>query len=163
MDPRWIALRPSRRALALLAAGILLAGLALAWADPLPDLPVVWKALALVPVAAALFWEGRKLGHIGKGVAHAFYLIDLNDLADPDQPGHKQSGARLGIRLLVGPENTVQQGVVLEGAFVTPAFTAIPYRLEGDTAWRPGRMLSLWPDSLEREAFRALRVRLKWR
>ncbi len=147
--------------MAMLAAGVLFAALAVIWANPLPNVSPVWKAALAALILAVLVWDTRKLMRKGDDAVRGLYLLDL----DPPGQGAQgvQQAPRTGIRLLMGSAGAVQEGIVASGAFVTPFFTAIPYRLEGDPIWRPARILSLWPDSLEREAFRVLRVRLKWR
>lgn len=161
-DARWIELRPSLRALVLTAAaaGAALAVIVLA---PLPLWPrvgfiVLWVAASLIEFRAQRLQAGgsvlalrlfeRERAAVARGeAALAIEVCTRRDV---------QKGA-------AAP--SPRRGVVLDGCFVAPWFTAIRFRLDDDPAWRRAwpRVVALWPDSIDAEQFRQLRVLLKWK
>ena len=177
-DPRWIRLRPSRIHLAVAVAGAVGAGAVVAL---LPTPAWVQSGLIVAIVLLALYEIQRaRLG--GAGAASAFYLFDTDttaaEFAGDGTSATSAHMARpaLAIRLLVAPQPgkkgdtghnlpTELEGVVLANAYVTPWFTSLPYRLTSDPPWRQRwpRIISLWPDSLDADAYRRVRVQLKWK
>lgn len=153
-DPRWLRLRPSRIHLALAVAGGTGACL-IALLLPAP----AWARMALL-VALILLTvrEVRRARLLGGQPVLAFYLIDAEPLAAAPNPG---SGPAIRLRLATASE---QEGIVLSGAYITPWFSSLPYCLADDPPWRRRwpRLLALWPDSLDADEFRRVRVRLKW-
>ena len=165
-DPRWLRLRPSRIHLAVtmggaLAAVIILTLLHLPW----------WVRLVLMAAISFLaVREIRRARLLGCGAVTAFYLLDMKSPTDAAEGSNAAESAVLAIRLR---HNAVQsqkvaaevEGVVLVGAYVTPWFTSLPYRLPTDPGWRQWwpRIIALWPDSLDADAFRRVRVQLKWK
>jgi hypothetical protein len=171
-DPRWVTLRLSR-----LGLGFNLAALSTAVYVTLDRLPPevfpLWiRAVAVLLMVSGTVWHIRASFPNRRGAIDAFVLTERsgNDagLAEP---------AFVGIRVRLNREpvsgdphrsdnemDPMFEGYVCAGAFVTPWFTAIPFRLDGDGRWRKvwPRLLPLWPDSLDAEAFRQVRVRLKW-
>lgn len=177
-DPRWIVLRVSRINLGITLLGALLALPLMWWINGVP----LWIRLSLLLAIALCFaWDLRLILQKGQGSVAAFYLFDLDD--DPKQgtpPGTKvapswsrnvnESSPRLGIRVrfLNGSNPLVSadhEGIVVPGAFVSPWFSALRYRLKADPPWRRWwpRVVALWPDSLDAAQFRATRVALKWK
>ena len=167
-DPRWIRLRPSRIHLAVAVAGALGAGAVIALL-PIP----AWVRLGLIAAIVLLaLHEIHRARQRGAGAVSAFYLFDVDAAAQLAPHGNEARRARppLGIRLRVtarrGQEpSAALDGVVLASAYVAPWFTSLPYRLTGDPPWRQRwpRIISLWPDSLDADAYRRVRVELKWK
>jgi hypothetical protein len=154
-DPRWIRLRPSRRSMALTVLASIAALGVIGWV-PLP----FWLRVAFIVLwAGASIIEFRAQGHIAAGAVMGLRLFDR----DPARVGKGETA--LGIEIKTRRDTTRRAGVVLTGCFVTSWFTAIRYRLDGDARWRRvwPRVVPLWPDSLDAEPFRELRVMLKWK
>jgi hypothetical protein len=57
------------------------------------------------------------------------------------------------------------EGLVNPRCYVSTYFTSISYRLATDPSWRRWfpRVLSIWADGIDKDAFRRVRVVLKWR
>ena len=147
----------------------------------LPTPAWVQSGLIVAIVLLALHEIQRaRLG--GAGAASAFCLFDINttaaEIAGDGTIATTAHTARpaLAIRLRVASQqgkkgNTGHklpaelEGVVLANAYVTPWFTSLPYRLTSDPPWRQRwpRIISLWPDSLDADAYRRVRVQLKWK
>ncbi len=165
-DPRWLQLRPSRIHLVLTVAGGLAAGIILALL-PWPW----WVQLALVAATILLaLREMRRARLLGADAVTAFYLLDVERSSDAAGGAADAGKVALGIRLRHGaaPERKTAaevEGMVQSGAYVTPWFSSLPYRLPDDPWWRQRwpRIISLWPDSLDADAFRRVRVQLKWK
>ena len=163
-DPRWIPLRVSRINLLINSAGVLIA-LAMLVLVPLPR----WVRIGLaVMFLAAFLWDLRLILLKSRQSVGAFYLFDLD--AAPQTDAKAPKAEKLGIRVryalsrgLVGM--SVAEGVILSGAFVSPWFTAVRYALPQDPKWRKWwpHIIPVWPDSIEAESFRRLRVALKWK
>lgn len=164
-DPRWIVLRVSRINLGIMLAGALLAFPVMLLISEIP----VWVRLTLLAaLVLSMLWDLQLVLLKGRHSVGAFYLLDL----DPprDTKASRLAASRLGIRIrFARPSahaNTGEtEGIVLKGSFVTPWFTALRYRLPGDAAWRRvwPRVIPLWPDSLDENEFRRIRVALKWK
>ena len=56
----------------------------------------------------------------------------------------------------------VRRGFIVEGSFVAPYVTVVRYKRANARRWHWDKFVLIFPDSLDGEAFRALRVRLKW-
>lgn len=180
-DPRWIRLRPSRIHLAVAVAGALGAGVVIAL------LPILaWVQLGMIAAIVLLaLHEIHRARLRGAGAASAFYLFDVDAAAEfePHSIVARRARPALAIRLRLAAEQgnrgkkgnraqkppadlgDVIEGVVLANAYVTPWFTSLPYRLTSDPPWRQRwpRIISLWPDSLDADAYRRVRVQLKWK
>lgn len=164
IDPRWIPLRVSRINLAISVAGVLLA-LAMLLLVPLPT----WVRFGLAAAFLGAFvWDLRLILMKSQQSVSGFYLFDLD--VTPQTGSPTPSRAKLGIRVryaiasgLLGQREA--EGVVLSGAFVSPWFTALRYALPQDPRWRKWwpHIIPLWPDSVAAEAFRKVRVALKWK
>ena len=177
-DPRWIRLRPSRIHLAVSVVGALGAGVVVA-VLPMP----AWGQLGLTAAIVLLALHEIQRARLGgAGAASAFYLFDTDttaaEFAGDGTSATSAHMARpaLAIRLLVASQQGKKanaghnlpaelEGVVLANAYVTPWFTSLPYRLTSDPPWRQRwpRIISLWPDSLDADAYRRVRVQLKWK
>lgn len=163
-DPRWILLRASKINLLLSAVGILLS-FAVLTLVPLPG----WLRVGLgVVFFAGFLWDLHLILLKGFRSVNAFYLFDL-DVA-PDQDDKSQASAKLGIHMRYSgnsglPSMREAQGVIMNGAFVSPWFTAVRYVLSQDPRWRKWwpHIIPIWPDSIAADAFRRVRVALKWK
>jgi len=180
MDKRWIEIKPSNVNLAL----TLLAPLFAAGAVVVIEMPDWVRAVLLTLLFVATIADVYLVRHLSAGAVSAFYLFELDTPDRPDsvrpvvsggesspsQHGAQQGVARqLGIRLRYrypakrGGE-VEAEGVVGSRAYVSTYFTSIPYRLLADPGWRRWfpRVVSVWADGIDREAFRRVRVQLKW-
>ena len=164
IDPRWIALRASRIHLAINVAGVVLALVILALV-PLSN----WLRLGLGSVFFAGFlWDLRLILLKSRRSVNAFYLFDLDVARDSGNvlPQPVKLGIRVGYVHTPGlvPANEAE-GVILNGAFVSPWFTAVRYALPQDRMWRKWwpHIIPVWPDGIDAETFRRLRVALKWK
>jgi hypothetical protein len=154
----------SRINLLINSAGVLLA-LAMLVLVPLPR----WVQAGLaVLFLAAFFWDLRLILLKSRQSVAAFYLFDLDVLKESESK--TVTSAKLGIRvryvLSSGLTGTrVADGVVLSGAFVSPWFTAVRFALPHDPKWRKWwpHIIPVWPDSIDAESFRRVRVALKWK
>ena len=163
-DPRWILLRVSRINLFINAVGVLVA---LGMLALVPLSPWLRIGLAIVFLAAFL-WDSRLIMLKSKVSVSAFYLFDLDAKTVRDDA--RPQPARLGIRVCYALAsgllaNREEDGVILNGAFVSPWFTAVRYALPQDPRWRKWwpHIIPLWPDSIDADAFRRVRVALKWK
>lgn len=163
-DPRWILLRVSRINLLVNGIGVLVA-LGILGLVPLSQ----WlrAALALLFLSAFL-WDQRLILRKSIQSVSAFYLFDLDTASD--QAFSTPQPAKLGIRLRYAIAPGLQdareaEGVILSGAFVSPWFTAVRYTLPQDPRWRKWwpHIIPIWPDSIAADAFRRVRVALKWK
>jgi len=161
-DPRWIRLRPSRIALTLLAAGVLLAVAAAIWAEPQREFSMVWLTALGILASGMLVLEVRRQLLLEPSAIVAFYLqrLDLDPLTGEPRG---LAGTQLGLRLKLRDGRTIEDATIVGGAFVLPIMTTVPYRLPGDRWWRRSRILTIWADSIDREMFRQVRVQLRWR
>lgn len=163
-DPRWIELRVSRINLFVSGVGVVFA-LAMLGLVPLPN----WLKIVLATVFFAAFLRDLRLILLKSSRSvNAFYLFDLDDAHEPRNAVSQP--AKLGIRVRyvraygLLPTNEAE-GIILTGAFVSPWFTAIRYALPRDPAWRKWwpHIIPVWADSVDADAFRRLRVALKWK
>jgi toxin CptA len=129
--------RSSRQLAALLTAIHVFAGVGV-W---LLSLPLVWRGLPLIALAASLasFW-GRWRG----GRLHVAALA------------WAQSGE---IRVLSRADDDWRDAALTQGGYVSSWLTVIPLRIDGES--RP-RHLALLPDMLDADSYRRLRVFLRW-
>ena len=156
-DPRWIPVRVSRINLAVTGFGALLSFPVLLLL-PIP----LWIRLSLLAIfVAAMAWDIYLILLKAPGSAGAFYLFDL----DATAKSSTSEQSRLGIRVRRARTAAELEGTVLPKAFVSPWFTALRYRLPDDATWRRWwpRVIPLWTDSIDRDAFRKIRVELKWK
>lgn len=168
-DHRWIQLAPSRLQIALTLLGALMAIALLVLVAWPAAFAASWRWLLVGLVSAGTLWELRQIFLQSAASIHAFYLLEIESETDIGEDYGNQAhdhGPKLGIRLQCGRKHNMQfqQADVLKGAFVMPWFTAVPYRLPGDGFIRQiwPRILPLWRDSLDADAFRAVRMRLRW-
>lgn len=141
-DPAWrvvLAIGPSRRLEAWVAC---LAGAAVAVALFVPAPAFARAGLVAATLAAAVRAARRQACQEGPG---AIRLLSV-DLA-----GRVQA---------VGADGRPQPGCLAGGCFVAPWLTVVRWRPEGA---RFSRALVLAPDAVDAEAFRRLRVLLRWR
>ncbi len=164
-DPRWIAIRVSRINLAISAAGVLLA-FPIMWL--LVGIPLAFRLAILVLFVLAMAWDLHLILLKGRQSVRSFYLFDRDPAKQPDAASATTS--KLGIRLRFARAalldgDSGREGEVLPGAFVSPWFTTLRYRLPDDPSWRRywPHIIPLWRDSLDAEEFRKVRVALKWK
>jgi len=172
-DPRWIQLRPSTTNLILTLASALLACSVL-WLIDIED----WmRAIILLLAMFVLAIDVYVVRFKSSDAVAAFYLVEREVITavNPDAPllasslPSKQLWVR--IRFLnvakrgAGKSAAEIEASVHRAPYVSTYFSTIPYTLPNDPKWRRWlpRMISLWGDSLDREAFRQVRVQLKWR
>ncbi len=177
-DPRWILLKPSLTNLVMTLVSALLAAASL-W---LIDLDEWVRAGILLAALVVLAFDIYLIRFKSSDAIDAFYLFerDIVPLLPDSPPGNNPSAGenRLG-ELVVrvryanpGKRKGVPdcrrsdaEGLVTKSPYVSTYFTTIPYLLPDDPAWRRWfpRVLALWADSVDREQFRQVRTRLKWR
>lgn len=153
-DPRWVAVKPSRIALALTGVMAMAALAVILWV-PIPmGLQLVFLAFWLV----AAFIEIRAGALLEPTSVLAFSLKDADAAPEGDRPP-------LRVALRTRRDNRELEADLLYGGVVTPWFTTLKYRLPGDAAWRRfwPRVVPLWVDAIDAEAFRKLRVTLRWK
>ena len=167
-DPRWIQLKPSRIQLVLTWFGAVVT-IGVLVLIPLPPFLFTWLRWLLVSaVVLQVAREVRRPLRLNTKTITAFYFIELDaDVEKRNSAGigsNRATSVKLGIRLQLQSTTDIVQGEVLAGAFVMPWFATVPYRLSGDRWIRKiwPRTLPLWRDSLDAEAFRETRVRLRW-
>ena len=163
-DPRWILLRVSRINLLVNGVGVLVA-LGILGLVPLSH----WLRAALAVVfVSAFLWDVRLILLRSIRSVSAFYLFDLDTASE--QAVTSPQPAKMGIRVRYAIASGLadareDEGVILSGAFVSPWFTAVRYTLPHDPRWRKWwpHIIPLWSDSVAADAFRQLRVALKWK
>ena len=175
-DPRWIALRVSRINLAITVLGVLLAFPVMWWLRR--EVPLWVMVMLALLFALSVSWDLWQILHKDRDSVGAFHLFDLDQAASRTAEGAqiatlaKANGMspKLGIRVKFAntkkhPVSAEREGTVLPKAFVSPWFTAVRYRSPEDPAWRRfwPRVIALWPDSLDAQEFRKIRVMLKWK
>ena len=165
-DPRWISLKPSTTNLILTLTSALLACGVLWLIDIEEWMRAIILLLALVVLAIDVYIVRFK----SSDAIQAFYLFerDVVNVVNPDAPSLPTKQLWVRIRFL----NTAKrksaaeiEALVHRAPYVSTYFSTIPYTLPNDPKWRRWlpRVISLWGDSLDREAFRQVRVQLKWR
>ncbi len=164
VDSRWIAVRVSRINLGITVGGVL-AACGILWLVPLPMLVRMGLAVAFL---LAVIWDLRLILLKGRQSVGAFYLYDLDLPRESDDAAAKSKVPKLGIRLRYvrqAPDQAADEGIILSGAFVSPWFTTVRYALPHDARWRKWwpHIIPLWPDSMAPDAFRQLRVALRWK
>lgn len=165
-DPRWVNLRPSCLAIGITAVAAA-AALAVILLTPLP----IWlRGFFLLFWVVASYIEFSAAALMPKRAVVAFALRDADPMPEmsdtTDSPG---SPLKLDLRLrgvktlAAAPE--IHDATVLYGGVVTPWFTTLKYRLPDDAKWRRWwpRVVPVWSDAIDAEAFRKLRVALKWK
>jgi toxin CptA len=142
-----IILKPSRQ-LAVLLVIAHVAAVAVVWSLELP----LWMHIGLkLTIAASLGLALLKNGWFGYGrAAVALRIEPAGKSGEPDA---------IEVRLRNG--KTVR-GCVVDGSFVAPYLTVVRYRAAGARRFSMDKSILILPDSLDREIFRMLRVRLKW-
>ncbi len=173
LDPRWIVLRVSRINLGITLLGVLLA-FPVIWL--IRDIPVGALVSLIAAFALSMAWDLWLILLKGRGSVGAFHLFDLDppppiaDGAQTTKTNADVNAPKLGIRVKFAnatknPTALERDATVLPKAFVSPWFTALRYRLPDDPAWRRfwPRVIPLWPDSLDAQEFRKIRVMLKWK
>ncbi len=133
----------------------------------------------LVLFSIAMAWDLHLILLRGRQSVRAFYLLDRDTVstaadgaAQPvdgrSQPEGRRQVLSIRVRRAKAPVAEGAQGCegeVLGGAFVSPWFAALRYRLPGDPPWRRWlpRIIPLWSDSIDADEFRRIRVVLKWK
>jgi hypothetical protein len=141
-----IMLRPSRQ-LAVLLVIAHLAAVAVVWSME----PPLWIHISLkLAIAASLGWALLKNGWFGFARAPVALRIE---------PAGK-SGEADAIEVQLRNGKTAR-GCVVDGSFVAPYLTVVRYRAAGAHRFSIDKSVLILPDSLDRELFRMLRVRLK--
>ena len=142
-----IKLKPSRQlALLLLIAHV--AAVAVVWSL---ELPLSVHIILKLAIAVSLGWALLQNGWFGYARAAVALRIE---------PAGKSGEAdAIEVRLRNGK---TARGQVVEGSFVAPYLTVVRYRVTGARRFSMDKSVLIFPDSLDGEAFRALRVRLKW-
>lgn len=155
-DPRWIPLRPSRVHTVIVLLGLSLALGVLLWVPLTPG----WRVALLVTVVGVGVVQLLYIRHRHPNAIRAFYLFDAD--AVPMQPA---GGDVQALRLRYRRGDRVVEAVVVGRAVVSLRCATVPYRLADDPWWRRRfpRILTLWWDALDAEAFRHTRVRLRWK
>ena len=159
-DPRWVVLRTSRVALGITLAAAA-AALAVTLLVPLPvwlrvGFVILWVAFSFIEFSSAALMTRRSVV--------AFALHDADSAAEGNGPPLKVDLRLRGSKSLhAAPE--IHNAQVLHGGVVTPWFTTIKYRLPQDARWRRfwPRVVPVWFDAIDPDAFRKLRVALKWK
>ncbi len=168
-EAAWVEIRSSNVNLALTLVAPLCAAAVLLVIE-LPDwIRAVLLLLLLLTTIADVYLVRHKSAH----AIAAFYLFEqpvTSRLPADAAPPVTAAQPRLGIRLRYrhpGKRGGIAEaeGLVGPRSYVSTYFTSISYRLSDDPAWRRWfpRVVSLWADGIDREAFRQVRVRLKWR
>ena len=142
-----IVLKPSRQ-LAVLLVIAHLAAVAVVWSLEL----ALWIHIGLkLAIAASLGLTLLKNGWFGFARTPVALRIE---------PGGKSGEPdTIEVRLRNGK---TARGCVVEGSFVAPYLTVVRYRAAGARRFSMDKSVLILPDSLDRELFRMLRVRLKW-
>jgi len=141
-DPAWrvvIALGPSRWAQAWIL-GVGVAALAATLAAGIP--PLAQAAIVVVLAIAAVRDARRHAWHEGPGAVSRF-TVDLS--------------GRIEVELADGRR---RDGRLADGSFVAPWLTVVRWCPDGA---RFDRTILVAPDAVEADAFRRLRVLLRWR
>lgn len=141
-DPAWrvvLALGPSRQ-LEAWVAGLACATVAVALILPAPG--VVRAGLVLLTLAEAVRSARRHACREGLG-AFRELVVDIDGAVE-----------------VVGADGRLQAGRLAEGSFVAPWLTVVRWLPDG--AWL-SRAVVIAPDAVDAEAFRRLRVLLRWR
>ena len=167
-DPRWIAVRVSRINLGIT---VLFASVSFPLLWFINGIPMSIRYALMVALTLSLISDLWLILLKGRYSVAAFYLFDLDQESSPrtgERPSPAPHAPRLGIRVRFANGarhiRAERDGVVMRAAFVSPWFTSLRYQLVDDVAWRRWwpRMIPLWPDNLDAEAFRKVRVALKW-
>lgn len=169
-DPRWIVVRPSRLALIINACVGTCAIAVVLYLASYGAFSIGWSLLTIAMLIALVVRQMRRICLRNSSAITAFYLLAIDDKPSlASEPVSAIKAEKLGMRLSYEKQHVVREVAatahVQATAFVTPWFAAIPYVLERDGWWRKRwpRVLPLWRDSMDAEAFRRLRVQLKWR
>ena len=163
-DSRWIVLRVSRINLAANAVCVL-AAFVMLWLVPLP----AWIRIGFASAFFAVFlWDLRLVLLKSRQSVGAFYLIDLDAVPTADATAAAPAKVGIRVRYALASELALSReadGVIVKGAFVSPWFTALRYALQQDAGWRKWwpHIIPLWPDSVDAESFRRVRVALRWK
>ena len=146
-----ISLRPSRQLAVLL---IVAHGLALAvvWHLAFP----LWLHTALkLALAASLVYALLVNGWFGFGSSPVALRIE------PARKAHQPDAIEVRFK-----NGQLSSGFIVEGSFVAPYVTVVRYKRANARRWHRDKyrdkFVLIFSDSLDGEAFRALRVRLKW-
>jgi hypothetical protein len=158
-DARWVTLVPSsfQFGLTMAIAALAITLLALVAMAENKWMPPAVTGLLCAGLALGATWELVQQRRSPPQRVIALYLLDIDAAVRGEPPVP-------GVRLRFADEREAE-GVVMTPAFVMPWFTTIRYRLPDDAPWRRWwpRVLPLWRDALDRDAFRAIRVKLKWK
>jgi hypothetical protein len=142
-----VVVRPSRVMAVML---IVVHGVAV-WAVWVSGLPIATHITLKLALALSLCLSLRQSGWLN---APGFVTSLRIRPAAPEEGGDRVEAIfRNGSRL---------EGEVLEGNFVAPWLVTLGFRAHGSRRWLPPTVITLLPDSADRESLRRLRVRLRW-
>jgi hypothetical protein len=154
---------------ALIGGAVAVALLVVPVAGIASALPVMWLFLLLLLIAVVLTLHVRQTLLRDANSVLAFYLLELDlpieamaEISSDEKRPRPLQGMRLRLRASavdnLGSDNETRQETRMQAriqanGFVTPWFTAIPYCLETDPAWRKWwpRILAIWPDGIDGE------------
>ncbi|NJR72380.1 MAG: hypothetical protein HC782_05050 [Gammaproteobacteria bacterium] len=165
-DPRWIHLKPSTTNLILtLTSAVLACGVL--WLIDIEDwMRAIILLLALIVLAVDVYVVRFK----SRDAIAAFYLIERDVVSNVEGNASPVTSKQLWVRIRFLNTHKRKTDIEIEAQvhkapYVSTYFSTIPYTLPNDPKWRRWlpRVISLWGDSLDREAFRQVRVQLKWR
>jgi hypothetical protein len=163
----WISLRPSKTSL-LLTLTLPLAAAAVLFLLDLSQVVRLGLLCALLLVTVVDVYQVLQK-HRGAVIAFRVrrVVVDNEPEAEDGAPPSKRGSALL-IDLRQRPTAGQTSGIeitaqVLPQTYVSVYFTSVAYRLGGDPAWRRyvPRVIAVWPDALEAEAYRQVRVLLR--
>lgn len=167
VETDWVSLRPSKTSLFLTLALPLAAALVLFLLDLSQAVRLGLLCVLLLVTVVDVYQVLQK--HRGAVIAFRVRRI-VADTAPAVVAGAAQlrRGADLLIDLrqrpaagqTIGIETTAQ---VLPQTYVSVYFTSVAYRRDADPAWRRylPRILAVWPDAVDAEAYRQVRVLLR--
>ena len=142
-----VAIRPSRLMAIMLIA---VHGVAV-WAVWVSALPVAMHITLKLVLVLSLWFCLRQSGWL---YAPRFVTsLRIRPAAQDEEGDRLEAQCRNGSRL---------EGEVLEGNFVAPWLVTLGFRPHGVRRWFPRKVITLLPDSADRESLRRLRVRLRW-
>jgi len=175
-SPSWVAVQPSLISLTLTLTLPLLAVGGLFWIELEEWVRGALLAALLVAVSIDVYIVRLKSANaIGAFRLVLIEKVSVAPLGEPPesiQPSavvganERQLHIKLRFRNPSKKRSSAEaEGVVAKQSYVSTYFTSISYRLPDDPRWRKWlpRVLPIWPDSIERDAFRQVRVLLKWR
>ena len=142
-----VVIRPSR----LMAVVLIAVHAVSVWAVWVSALPIATHIMLKSALALSLWFCMRQSGWLN---APWFATAVRIRPADAEEAGDRiEVQYRNGRRV---------EGEILEGSFVAPWLVTLGFRPKGARRWIPRKVITLLPDSADRESLRRLRVRLRW-